>query len=152
MSDPTIVEPKPGLDVGRIVVDMHVENCSDLERVALGLLPASQVRSLDVKALVDTGARMISLPTSDIRQLGLRPVRRRQAQTAAGMVTVQIFSAVQVTVQGRDCLSEVTELPDGSPALLGQIPLELMDFWIDMAGGRLTGNPEHGGQWMIDAY
>jgi predicted aspartyl protease len=147
-----IVEPKPGLDVGRIIVDMHVENASDLERVALGLLPANQVRSLDVKALVDTGATMVSLPTSDITRLGLRPVRRRRATTTAGPVTQQIFSAVRATVEGRDCLIEVAEVPDGTPPLLGQIPLEMMDFWIDMKGRRLAGNPEHGGEWMWDQY
>ena len=47
------------------------------------------------------------------------------------------------TVEGRDCLSEVVELPDGSPALLGQVPLEVMDFWIDMSNRRLAGNPDY---------
>jgi hypothetical protein len=65
---------------------------------------------------------------------------------------MQIFSAVRVTIEGRDCLSEVMELPDGSPALVGQIPLELLDFWIDTKGQCLAGNPEHGGQWIMDAY
>ncbi len=147
-----IIEPKPGVDVGRITVDMHVENADDLTLVALGQLQPAQVRTLDVSALVDTGATYIGLTTSDIKTLGLRPVRQRPSRTAAGPVTVQVFSAVRITVENRDCLIEVMELPDGSPALLGQIPLELMDFWIDMKKGRLTGNPEHGGNWMIDAF
>jgi predicted aspartyl protease len=150
--EPTIIEPKPGLDVGHIIVEMRVENAGDLSLVALGMLPASQVRTLDVRALVDTGTKYIGLPTSDIVRLGLRPVRQRQARTAAGLIVQQIYSAVRATVQGRDALSEVAELPDGSPALLGQIPLEIMDYWIDMTNGRLTGNPEHGGQWMMDNF
>jgi predicted aspartyl protease len=143
-----IVEPKPGLDVGRILVDMHVQNASDLEMVALGHLPVYQVRSLDVQALVDTGATYVSLTTSDIRRLGLRTVRQRRVTTATGKTIQQIFSAVRVTAEGRDCPIEVAEVPDGNPALLGQIALELMDFWIDMSGRRLAGNPEHGGEWM----
>jgi clan AA aspartic protease len=107
---------------------------------------------LDVKALVDTGSTFISLPTRDISQLGLRRVRVRRATTAAGSVMQQMFSAVRVTVEGRDCLIEVAEVPDGTPALLGQVPLELMDYWIDMTGKRLAGNPEHGGEWMIDKW
>jgi len=36
--------------------------------------------------------------------------------------------------------------------LLGQIPLELLDFWIDITNQKLVGNPEHGGEWMIDQF
>ena len=138
--------------MGRITVDMHVENADDLAMVARGVLPAQQVRFLDVQALVDTGTNFIGLTASDVSRLGLRPVRQRQARTAAGVIVQQIYSAVRVTVEGRDCLSEVVELPDGSPALLGQVPLEVMDFWIDMSNRRLAGNPEHGGQWMADSF
>ncbi len=150
--EPRIIEPKRGVNVGRIVVDMHVDNADDLSLLALGKLPGGQVRNLDVQALVDTGSHYVSLTTSDITVLGLRPVRRRQARTAAGLIIQQICSAVRITVQGRDCLSEVAELPDGSPALLGQLPLESLDFWIDMTNGRLAGNPEHGGEWILDAF
>src|SRR5436190_14964922 len=87
---PTVVEPKPGLSVGRIVVDMHVENADGLSQVALGQIQTAQVRTLDVKALVDTGCSLVALPTSDIKQLALRPVRQRQARTAAGLITQQI--------------------------------------------------------------
>lgn len=149
---PTIVEPKPGVDVGRVLVDIHVENADDLSLVALGRLPAAQVRYLDTQALVDTGTTYLSLPTSEIARLGLRPVRKRTARTAAGRLLQQIHSAVRVTARGRDCLIEVAEVPDGTPALLGQVPLELMDFWIDMENKRLAGNPEHGGEWMIDQF
>lgn len=147
-----IIEPKAGRDVGRILVDVHVENAEDLMLVARGQLPADQVRVHDAQALVDTGATLFSLPSSEIVRLGLRFVRQRTARTAAGVIVQRTFSAVRVTVQGRDCLSEVAELPDGSPALLGQIPLELLDFWIDTKNQRLTGNPEHGGEWMLDQF
>ena len=46
--EPVIIEPKPGVDMGRITVDMHVENADDLAMVARGVLPAQQVRFLDV--------------------------------------------------------------------------------------------------------
>lgn len=147
-----VIEPKRGRDVGRILVRMRLENVDDLALVRRGMLKAGEVRTLDVEALVDTGATYVCLPQSDIARLGLQPVRKRQARTAAGLVTQQIYSAVRVTVEDRDCLSEVAELPEGSPALLGQIPLELMDFWIDVANQKLAGNPEHGGQWMSDMF
>ena len=44
------------------------------------------------------------------------------------------------------------EIADECPALIGQIPLESMDFVVDPVGQRLIGNPDHGGQQMIDMF
>ena len=43
----------------------------------------------------------------------------------------------------------VMELDD---ALIGQLPLEMLDFYLDPAGQRLIGNPEHGGEHVIDMF
>jgi hypothetical protein len=57
---------------------------------------------------------------------------------------------VKLTVWGRDCLGEIGELPDACLALIGQIPLEALDFAIDPTGLRLIDNPAHGGEHMRD--
>jgi predicted aspartyl protease len=147
-----VIEPRPGVDVGRVVVAMRVENDADRTLAMLGHLPADQVRSIGVQAQVDTGSTYASLTSSDIARLGLRRVRQRQTRAAAGPLVQQIWSAVRITVEDRDCLCEVVELPDDKPALLGLVPLTLMDFWIDTANRRLAVNPEHGGRWMIDCF
>lgn len=103
-------------------------------------------------ALVETGAAMLSLPRKYIAQLGLVPVRQRPARTAAGMTTLQIYDVVRLTVEGRDVPCEVAELPDECPALIGQIPLEGLDFVVDPVNQRLIGNPEHGGQHVIELF
>jgi len=36
--------------------------------------------------------------------------------------------------------------------LIGQIPLEAMDFVVDRVNRKLAGNPEHRGEWMIDMF
>jgi hypothetical protein len=36
--------------------------------------------------------------------------------------------------------------------LIGQVPLELLDFVVDPRGQRLIGNPEHGGEHIIELY
>ncbi len=61
-----------------------------------------------------------------------------------------MYGALKLTVQGRDCLVEVAELPDECPVLIGQIPLEALDFVVDPIGQRLIGNPAHGGEHMMD--
>jgi clan AA aspartic protease len=146
----TIVEPKPGADIGRVFVPVTVENGDDVRLAASGRLSGDQVRRVSMEALVDTGATLLCLPTSIVQQLGLKFDRTRQARTAAGPRTMSIYSGARLEVQGRACNVEVMELPDDSEPLLGQIPLETLDWWVDVVNRRLVGNPEHGGQWMID--
>ena len=70
----------------------------------------------------------------------------------AGVIRLRIFSLVRLTVQGRDVPTEVCEIPDDCPPLIGQIPLEGLDFVVDLPGQRLIGNPEHGGEAMLDLF
>ena len=44
------------------------------------------------------------------------------------------------------------EVPDTVPVLIGQLPLEHLDFVIDMRSHTLIGNPAHGGEHMYELY
>jgi hypothetical protein len=41
---------------------------------------------------------------------------------------------------------------DECPVLIGQILLELLEFVVYLAGGKLIGNPDHGGEQMSDMF
>jgi clan AA aspartic protease len=139
--------------MGRVVVPAKIESMEDLDAVAQGRLPRENVRTVEVQdALVDTGATYLSVPRRLIRQLGLRQLRTRRSKTAAGIVEVGVYGAVQLTVQGRDCVIQVAEVPDECPVLIGQVPLEMLDFVVDPVNQRLIGNPEHGGEQMLEMY
>lgn len=139
--------------VGKVVVSARIESLEDLFEADKERMSAEDVRSVEVDdALVDTGATMLSLPRSLVEKLGLQQLRTRTARTTAGPVDFPICGPVRLTIQGRDCVIEVTQLPDDCPVLIGQIPLEMLDFVIDPVGQRLMGNPEHGGQHMIEMY
>jgi predicted aspartyl protease len=139
--------------VGRVLVTALIENLEDKYKVTEGVLGPDQARKVEVHdALVDTGATMLSMPPRLIHKLGLTPLRVRQARTSAGPVSVQVYGTVRLTIQGRDCPSDVTEVPDDCPVLIGQIPLELLDFVVDPSGQKLIGNPEHGGEQIIELY
>lgn len=139
--------------MGKVLVAARIVNLEDEFMGRRGVIPPNSARSVEVAdALIDTGVTQLSLPRHSIEKLGLRPSRVRQARTAVGSVTVQVYEAVRLEVQGRDCLSDVTELPDECPALIGQIPLEQMDFVVDPRGQRLIGNPAHGGEHVIELY
>lgn len=141
------------LAVGKVVVPARIENLEDLYKVKQGTLTLDQVRRVEVTdALVDTGATMLSLPTHLIEQLGLTRYRMRRVRTTRGVADVAICEAVRLHVQGRDCVVEVTELVDSCPVLIGQIPLEQLDFVVDPSRQRLIGNPDHGGEQMYDLF
>ena len=148
---PTVgVEPKRGMNVGRVIVDVRVQNVDDARRAEQGELPLSAVRSVSIPALVDSGATFLCLPEDVVAQLGLPFNRARQSNTVAGPMTLRVFGGARVEVEQRSCDVEVMELPAGRQALLGQIPLETLDFWVDVVNLRLVGNPEHGGKWMAE--
>lgn len=139
--------------LGRVTTSAIVENFTDIIAVELGVRTADQVRRLELSdALVDTGAVTLSLPTRLIQQLGLAPVSTKLTRTAGGPRRATLYGMVRLTIQGRTCNVDVLEVPDGVPALVGQIPLEFLDFVVDLKGQRLIGNPEHGGEQMFDMY
>ena len=139
--------------MGNVVVAARVENVGDLLAVDQGRLAPGEVRAVEVAdALVDTGATGLSMPLSLLGTLGLKYLRTRKALSSAGPMDVRVFGTARLSVQGRDCPVDVTELPDGCPVLIGQIPLEAMDFVVDMPSRRLVGNPEHGGEYVIELY
>lgn len=143
-----------GIDtMGKVLVTAKIENLTDLFDIERGLIAPEALRGVEVdNALVDTGATGLSMPRRLIQQLGLRPTRSRQALTSAGIVPVQVYGTVRLTIQGREFPTDVTELPDDCPVLIGQIPLEALDFVVDPANRRLIGNPAHGGEQMIELY
>ncbi len=139
--------------MGRVTVTAKVENMGELLLVHKGQLTDDEVHRIEVsEALVDTGATSLSMPKSLIDRLELVPLRSRTARTSAGLATFNVYGAVRLTVQGRDCTIDVTEVPEECPVLIGQVPLELLDFVVDPANQRLIGNPAHGGEQMFEMY
>ena len=139
--------------MGRVLVEATLENLQDVWDAERGMISDDQVRRITIKdALVDTGATIISLPSRVIDLLGLKKIATKAVTSSVGLTEARLFGTVKLTVQGRECKSDVLEVPDNVPPLIGQIPLELLDFVIDPRGQRLIGNPEHGGEQMFEMY
>jgi hypothetical protein len=47
---------------------------------------------------------------------------------------------------------DVVGVPEEAPNLLGQVPLEVLDFVVDSRRQKLTGNPAHAGEQMTEEY
>jgi predicted aspartyl protease len=139
--------------MGRVLTEATVENIIDLWKAEQGLLSPDQVRRVTVDdALVDTGATGLSLPTRLLRQLGLSRRYKKRVRSSIGAADVDVYEAVRLTIQGRDCTVDVVEVPDDVPVLIGQIPLEALDLVVDLRNRCLTGNPAHGGEHILEMY
>jgi predicted aspartyl protease len=139
--------------MGKVTVKAKLESLEDVFNQSKGNLRADQVRGVEVTdALIDTGASGLFAPRRLIAQLGVLPYKKQVVKTANGDMEVEVYRAVRLSVQGRDCISDVTAIADNRPVIIGQLPLEAMDWVVDLKNQRLIGNPEHGGVEMAECY
>ncbi len=137
--------------MGRVTVAARIENLTDLLNSTNGQLPADQVRRVEVTdALVDTGASGLLMPRRLIQQLGLTQFRTQRARGIGGTIEMPVFNVARLTIQGRECSMDVGEIDDSFPVIIGQIPLEALDWVVDLKNQRLIGNPAHGGEHILE--
>jgi len=129
--------------MGHVNTRLKVANWLDLEKLALGER-TEPPRSAETDALVDTGAVRLYLQSSVVKHLGLRAVRKILSRTMADVsVERTVYSPVDLEIQGRSGTFEVVEVPDSLPNIVGQIPLEQLDWIVDPPNRRLIPNPAH---------
>lgn len=122
---------------------IRVQNWLDAELIAVGSRK-EKPRAVEIDALVDTGAVKFYLKSSVIRQLGLRPIGEIKSRTMSDRAEMRkVFSPVSLEIQGRTGRFDVVEVPDSIPNIVGQIPLEDMDWVVDCRNQKLIPNPEH---------
>lgn len=137
--------------MGKVIVNLKLTNQVELflrDRAQANVSP----RSVEVRARVDTGATRLYLKPSVINALGLQSVRTIQSRTTNGDRLRQVYDPVRLDLMGRSGIFEVVEVDEHVPNLLGQIPLEDLDFIVDPKGRRLIPNPEHGDKQMTEEY
>ena len=136
----------------RHTTEVKLANLADLILAQEGVIAPEEVRRVTVKdALVDTGASRLSLPKPIIEQLGLSPVGSMNSMTANGMVTRTVYAEVEFTILERTESIRVTDLPANAPALVGHIVLEKLDLSLHIKKGLIY-NPDHGDEWMDEAW
>lgn len=126
-----------------MVVEIKVSNVVDIAKVHEGVLRLESVRTTTPRAIVDTGATLLVLPEEIIARLGIPAVRQVTSRVANGRrMERPVYGPVRVEVQGRVVNCDTLSSPPGGPAFLGQIPLEGLDFVVDLQGQRLIPNPK----------
>ncbi len=144
---------------GQVRVAAKVENLADLFEARRGVREDRDIRRIEVPdALVHPDVFGLLMPLRLVEQLGLEPLELRWVSRIFKVgrpfeIDRSIpHRAVVLTILGRDCTMEVGAIADDLPVIIGQIPLESMDWVVDMRGQRLIGNPEHGGEDMVDIF
>ncbi len=137
--------------MGRVTASIKLINYGDQAGRERGWTKATP-RTVEVEALVGTGATELALKPSVIRLLGLEALQQTRVSTAAGPATIRRYGAVRLELMGRWGIFDVTEVPERVPNLLGQVPLEVLDLVVDCKRRRLIGNPEHGGVHSFEMY
>ncbi len=139
-------------DMGKVMTRIKVANWDDLALLANGAR-TEKPRALETDALVDTGAVKFYLKSSIIRELGLRPVGELKTRTMSNRSEARtVFSPVALEIQGRTGRFDVVEIADSLPNIVGQIPLEDLDWVVDCKNQRLIPNPEHTNGELADEF
>ena len=129
--------------MGEIKVEIELENFGDRYLFLQKKSEEEKIRQYKIKALVDTGSVMLSLPQDVVEKLGLVKSgkvivtyadERKEERTIASAVTVRIGDRSMVT----DCIIG----PPESEALIGQIILEELDLIPDCQKQTLSPRPE----------
>jgi predicted aspartyl protease len=107
---------------------------------------------VEVEALVDTGATRLYLKPTVIKKLGLERTDTVRSRTSNGSVIRYKYEPVRLELMGRHETFDVIEVPEEVPNLVGQVPLEVLDFVVDARGQKLIPNPAHGGEQMTEEY
>ena len=99
------------------------------------------LKSMAVKALVDTGAMTLCIPEHIAIQLQLQEIEKREVTTAdERRHVVPYVGPVQIKFANRTCFTGALVI--GESVLMGAVPMEDMDLVISPSGQTVTVNPK----------
>ena len=102
----------------------------------------SNLKSMEVKCLVDTGSNFLCIPEHVALQLNLKTHDTREVIIADGSTKkCNYVGPIKIIFENRMCL--VGALVLGEQVLLGAIPIEDMDLVIHPSQLKITVNPQN---------
>ncbi len=138
--------------MGRTTEKLIVKNYGDVLKASEGLINTNQIRTVEVDAIVDTGATYVCIGREEIENLGLPFHNTVSIKTANGWTERRTFKGAEIELNDRTFVMEVMENDDDTPALIGYLLLEALDFVVDPKTQSVIPNPAHEGKWIADLY
>ncbi len=128
--------------MGEVRVKVIVRNEGDVLMAIRGILDAERIRQATVEAIVDTGAMTSVIPEPLARELGLIGTKTKRYVVADGRsIEAHVTEPVEFEFIGRTAFESCAVM--GDEVLIGQLFLEQTDLFVDAAGQRLVGHPDH---------
>lgn len=130
-------------NMGTTYADIELISSDDLGLLRRGYIQPDQVKRVQIRALVDRGASLLTISESIKNQLDLNKIEQQQAELADGsIITVDLVGPVEVRFENRVTITTAMVIPGEAEALLGAIPMQAMDVLIDPKQERLIVNPK----------
>lgn len=130
--------------MGLVYAEIDLLNGGDAYLQRKGLIDENEVKKVRVKALVDSGAYMLTINENVRAQLDLPFIEKQFGRLAdESLVEYDVVGPVEVRFENRSTTVRAIVLPGEAEVLLGAIPMEDMDVLIDPRGKKLVVNPEH---------
>lgn len=131
-------------EMGLVYAEIDLLNGGDAYLQRKGLIDENEVKKVRVKALVDSGAYMLTINENVRAQLDLPFIEKQFGRLAdESLVEYDVVGPVEVRFENRSTTVRAIVLPGEAEVLLGAIPMEDMDVLIDPRGKKLVVNPEH---------
>ncbi|MGQ9469653.1 MAG: retroviral-like aspartic protease family protein [Nitrososphaerales archaeon] len=124
--------------MGHVYVKVTFYNAVDYVGYILGKRGFEEVRKVDAKAMVDTGATFLALQEDKIEELGLPVIGEHPAETVEGVKKVKLAAHGIIKIEDRMAEALVIIRPKGTTPLIGVIALEQMGYRVDPATGKLV--------------
>ena len=126
--------------MGTVHAELTLKNAIDIADYERGLIKEQDVRSVIVKAVVDTGAMSLVISEELRKKLGLTVKGEKMALVANGQrVLCKVTEAVEIRWKDRYSSIPAVVIPGAAKVLLGVIPLEDMDLIVNPVTQELVG-------------
>ena len=132
--------------MGIVHAEITLKNAADVVMATRGLIREEEVRTIDVTAVVDTGAMSLCIPEQICLALGLSIEGKKPIRVANGQRVICNFTEpVKVCWEDRFTSLPAVVIPGAEIILLGVIPLEDLDLMVNPVTQELVG--AHGDSW-----
>ena len=122
-----------------VYANIELLNGGDIALFRRKYIGEEDIRQVNINMMVDSGAIMLTINEEIREALGLEIIDHRPSQLADGTrLTLPVAGSIEVRYEGRFCTTNALVLPEDNEPLLGAIPMEEMDLWINPARNLLT--------------
>jgi clan AA aspartic protease len=126
--------------MGLVYENITLKNAIDVGACNRGIIGDSQIRQVNVSALVDTGAEMLVINEEVRQELGLEVRGKKGIRLANEAPQIcQFTEAVEIHWKDRHFVTQALVLDGLNEVLLGAIPLEGLNVIVDPGNMQLVG-------------